>query len=83
MLMKPRLSLFEAQTFGQKMKYGMLQKMFGMLPAAVHVMSANTRLDRSGFKKNMLTHQRTRSLWTRAERECFAAFISYLNHCKF
>jgi hypothetical protein len=83
MLTKPRLRLFEAQTLGQKMKVGMFQKMFGMVPAALAVTLPETKLDRSAFTKSKLTIMRVRSAWGIGERELLSAFVSYLNHCRF
>ncbi len=83
MLTKPRLSLFEPKSLGKKLQVAAMERMFGMVPAAMAVTLPDTRLDRSAFNRSKISIMRLRSAWGIGERELQSAFVSYLNRCTF
>ena len=83
MLTQPRLSVFEADGFLSAVKHRVLKRLFGGIPAAVHVMEPKTGLDRGSYEGLYMLLLRNRGGWTRAELELFTSFTSSLNHCRF
>ncbi len=83
MLTRPRLSVFEADSFYKTVKHRVFKRVFGGVPAAVHVLEPTTRMDRGGYTALYMLLLRDRGGWTRPELELFSAFTSSLNHCRF
>ena len=83
MITKVRLSILEPRGIGIHLRNAVIKSLFGMIPAAIHVNTIKTKLDRKAWFTQMRTMKRLRTRWTRPEEECLSAFVSFLNHCRF
>lgn len=84
MITEPRLDLLNPTDLVSRAKRKAVESMFGgFYPAAVHVSSVKTRMERKPFDRWRMRCNRGTTQWTRADMELMGAFVSARNGCVF